>query len=146
MVRDASTLADMLEPISIPYDATMVDHVFGLQRRHQRLSLKHVANLLYERIRIHTRHLEDIARRDMQIQESLFGAQLNRNLDNGKNAIKLTGMLHQLDQQRRQEELAFWKDTAELRNILFENAQEYQALRHRTTLLDSLEPRGNEYD
>ena len=146
MVRDASTLAELLEPISLPYDTTMAEQVFGHQAKQQKISLKHVANLLYERIRIHTRHLDDIAHRDMQTQEALFGAQLHRNLDNGKKALTITGMLHQLDQARRQEELAFWKDTAELRNILLENAQEYHSLRHRTTLLESLEPRGGKHD
>ena len=144
MVRDAGTLVELLRPVTLPYDSSMAEQVFGHQAQQRKLSLKHATNNLYERIRIHERHMDDISRRHEQTLDDLCIAKLHP-LDSGKEVFTLTGMLHQLDQARRQEELAFWKDTAELRNIVFENAQEFGSLRHRTGLLESLEPRGNEY-
>jgi len=138
--KDAATLAEMLAPVSLPGEyQSIAEQVFGSQARQQRLSMKHLANLLEERVRLHQRHLKDIAHRDIHIQERLFGAQLHWKLDNGRRATNLEKILVELDKDKRQEELAFWKDTAELRTKMFELAGEYGALQHRLSLLEDVE-------
>ena len=53
--------------------------------------------------------------------------------------MNLEKLLVQLEHEKRQEELAFWKDTAEVRKDLFAQAFEYTATRRRSQLLGSLE-------
>jgi len=138
--KDAATLAEMLNPVYLPGEyQSIAEQVFGSQARQQRLSMKHLASLLEERVRLHQRHLKDIAHRDMHIQERLFGAQLHWKLDGGRRATNLEKILVELDKDKRQEELAFWKDTAELRTKMFELAGEYGALQHRLSLLEDME-------
>jgi len=138
--KDAVTLAEMLAPVCVPDEyQSIAEQVFGSQARQQRLSMRHLASLLEERVRLHQRHLKDIARRDMHIQERLFGAQLHWKLDGGRRATNLEKILVELDKDKRQEELAFWKDTAELRTKMFELAGEYGALQHRLSLLEDVE-------
>jgi len=47
--------------------------------------------------------------------------------------------LLQLEQSRRDEELAFWKDTVELREKLFENSVDYRAAKHRESIFSDVE-------
>lgn len=140
--RDAMTLARFLSPVPLPPEASVAAVVFGAQARRLTLSLEHAANLLYERTLLHERLLADIGHRHLQVHDQLYGARLQGKLDDFRRADRLEGMLLQLDEQRRKEELAFWKDTAEVREALFEQAGEYGALRHRTALLEGLEPGG----
>jgi hypothetical protein len=138
--KDTATLAEMLTPVSLPGEyQSLAEQVFGSQARQQRLSMRHLANLLEERVKLHQRHLKDIAHRDMHIQERLFGAQLHWKLDGGRRATNLEKILVELDKDKRQEELALWKDTAELRTKMFELAGEYGALQHRLSLLEDVE-------
>ena len=51
----------------------------------------------------------------------------------------LQSQLLQLEQQRREEELAFWKDTVELRKELFESATDYRNTRHRYSIFSQVE-------
>ncbi len=136
---DADTLAKLLQPVDIPPYASVAEQVFGPQARQARLSLEHIHNLLKERSRLHKRHLDDIEWRHRQVQGHLSGASLHGKLDNHKREDVLHGTLIKLDAERRKEELAFWKDSADLRENLFETAKEYGATRHRTTLLGGAE-------
>jgi hypothetical protein len=136
MQQDALTLVQMLRPMRIAEDAGLAEQVFGNQTRQQRLSLEHVGNLVNERTKIHKRLLNDIEHRHMEIQGQLFGAQLHAKLDNHGRELKLERLLLQLDEQRRREELEFWRDTAKLRDQIFDTAKEYQARRHRISLLE----------
>ena len=146
MRKDFSTLAEMLSPVYLPGEyATLAEQVFGNQARQQRLSLKHLANVLSERVKLHKRHLEDIAHRDMQVQVLLSGERLHPQRAYGRRATSLEGTLVQLDKERRQEELNFWKDTAELRTRMFELAGEYGTLQHRVGLMEEVELGGEEY-
>lgn len=140
MRNDAETLARLLAPIHIPDDDNMAYRVFGSQTKQQKLSLEHSLNLLRERSALHERHIDDIERRHQKMQERLFGARLHGRADAYRRADRFEQTITQLDEQRRKEELAFWKDTAEIRDKLFEAGKEYQALLHRTSLLSGLEP------
>lgn len=145
LVRDADTLAALLTPVSLQADTSIAARLFGGQGRQIRFSLEHSANLIYERGQLHKRHIADINHRHMHMQERLFGAQLHGRLDGYKNAARFEQVLAQLEEQKRREELQFWKDTMEIRDKMFEQSGEYHALRHRMDLFKDLEPVGAPY-
>ena len=124
---------------TFPTSSTVADQVFGNQKHQGYLDLKHSANLFYERCRLHKQHIEEIDRRHVDIQEKKFGVEINHGPDRAKRLSNLEGQLLQLEQQRRDEELAFWKDTVELRQRLFEGAAVYKDARHRFSLFSDVE-------
>ena len=79
--------------------------------------------------------MADIRHRHGKCQEDLFLAKLNAQADGGRHLASLEKLLVQLESDKRREELAYWKDTAELRNTLFENAKEYATARDRAAIL-----------
>lgn len=143
--RDAETLAMFLRPVDVPLYSSVAQQVFGARTRESGISMEHLLNLFYERARIHERHMNDIERRHHGLQEQLFGAQLHSSLDNHKRELTVQSSLMQLDSERRKEELAFWKDSSDIRESLFDAAKEYQASRHRASFLEGLES-GGMYD
>ena len=120
-------------------EGTLAEQVFSQQLHRGKLTLKVLANLLNERVRMHIRHLREIGHRDMDCQEALFGAKLQAALDGGRRQGNIEKIIIQLEQNKRQEELIFWKDTAELREKLFEAAAGHSDTRHRASLLAGLE-------
>ncbi len=145
MTRDAQTLGKLLQPVTFNDYSTLADQIFGSQLRQQHAGLEHVLNLLSERSRLHKHFLQDIDSRHIQQQERLFGARLHGRLDGYRRATRIEQTLIQLEEQRRQEELRFWADSAELRDRVFELAKEYGALKTRTTLLANAESQGDGY-
>jgi len=121
---------------------TLPDRVFGRQIRHTRLSARRLARLLQERCALHYRHLAEINHRFMRCQEYLFLARLQGQADS-RHLSNLERLLVQLESDKRKEELAFWKDSTDLRNALFEEAQEYATARDRASIL---QPFGGTYD
>ena len=116
------------------------ERVFGSELKRHTLELKHGANLFYERCRFHKNHLEEIDYRHAKVQEKIFWLEENVNHpDRLRRMTNLQGQLLQLEQQRREEELSFWKDTVELRKDLFESASEYRNTRHRHNLFSEVE-------
>jgi plasmid replication initiation protein len=122
-----------------PQAATVAEQVFGSQARQQRISLKHLANILYERALLHRGHLKDIDHRLMEFQERLSIVKMHFPVDGGKTQQNLEKILLDLETQRHDEELGFWKDSTEVRQQLFENAATYSATRHRKDLLCGVE-------
>jgi hypothetical protein len=138
MKPDAELLQETLAPI-ITQTASMSEQVFGNEMKHQYFGLKHLANLFYERCRIHNQHIKDIDHSHIQVQERKFGAEINRTPENAKRLTTLEGQLLQLESARREEELAFWKDTADLREKMFETAGLYRDVKHRYSIFSGLE-------
>jgi len=136
---DADLLQKALSPLEKSAAYSIADQVFGSQKQLEYLSLKHLANLFYERCKLHKQHIKDIDHRHIQIQEKKFGVEINNFPDRGKRLSNLESQLLQLEQQRRDEELAFWKDTAELREKLFEKAAIYRAAKHRYSVFSDVE-------
>jgi hypothetical protein len=137
--QDAGTLSRMVSQRVGGADDSVVQQLFGGQAGRLKFSLEHAVNLLNERRHLHKRLIGDINHRHMQIQERLFGARLHGRLDGYKNALRLEQTLLQLDEQRRREELQFWKDTVDIREGLFESAGDYHALRMRMSLFEGLD-------
>ena len=140
---DADLLQRALAPRDTYKTADISQRVFGNELKQQQISLKHTANLFYERCRLHQSHMEEIDDRHVKAQERLFGVEINRFPDRNKQLRTLEGQLLQLEQQRREEELAFWKDTVELRQILLDRAADYRGTQDRYTLFAEAE---GEYD
>jgi len=136
---DAQLLQKVLIPIVEYSTGKLSEQVFGDQLKQQHVNLEHMANLFYERCKLHKRHIDDINDRHIKVQGRLFGVEINNFPDRSKQLNTLEGQLMQLEQQRREEELAFWKDTVELREKLFENAGEYKAARHRYQIFSDVE-------
>ena len=117
----------------------MAQQVFGQDLKQQQIHLQHTANLFYERCQLHKQHIQDIDDRHLKVQERLFGVEINNFPDRNKQLRTLEGQLMQLEQQRREEELAFWKDTVELRKELFESATDYRDTSQRHAIFSRVE-------
>ena len=134
---------DLLEKALSPFDDDKIDNlseqVFGHELKQQYVNLKHSANLLYERSKLHNQHIHDIKSSHVKIQEKLFITTINNFPDGAKRISNLESQLLQLEQQTREEELAFWKDTVELRQGLFETAADYRGTKHRYSIFADVE-------
>ena len=135
---DADLLQKALSPVKRSA-YTIADQVFGNQKQQEYTSLRHSTNLLHERAELHEQHIHDIDHRHLQIQEKLFGVNINNFPDRARRQSNLEGQLLQLEGQRRDEELAFWKDTVELRQGLFESAAAYKDAKHRYWVFSDVE-------
>ena len=136
---DVVLLQEALASYSGPQASTVAEQVFGNQARQQRISLRHFANILYERALLHRSHVKDIDRRLMEFQEKLSIIKMHFPLDGGRTQQTLEKLIIDLETQRHDEELGFWKDSTEVRQQLFENAATYSATRHRQGVLCGVE-------
>jgi hypothetical protein len=109
---DAKLLQKVLSPLEKSLSYNVADQVFGNQKNLEYLSLKHLANLFHERCQLHKQHIQEIDHSNMKTQEELFGVKINNIPENSRRLSNLEGQLLQLEQQRRDEELAFWKDSS----------------------------------
>ena len=136
---DAGLLDKALTPLKKTDTYSIADQVFGNQKQSEYLGLKHQANLFYERCKLHKQHISEIDSSHIKVQESKFGVEINNFPDRAKRLSNLEGQLLQLESQRRDEELAFWKDTVELREKLFEGAATYKDASHRYSIFSDVE-------
>jgi hypothetical protein len=137
---DAELLQSALLPRNHLEGITLSEQVFGNELKSQRLDLKHGANLFQERCRLNKNHLGEIDYRHAKVQEKVFWLEENPNFpDHLRRLTNLQSQLLQLEQQRREEELAFWKDTVELRQQLFATAADYRNTRHRYSIFTRVE-------
>jgi hypothetical protein len=118
---------------------SVAEQVFGDQKQQGYTGLKHLIHLMHERAGLHQQHVRDIDHRHIEVQEKLFGVNINHTPDRAKRQSVLEGQLLQLEQQRREEELAFWKDTVDVREKLFETAEAYKAAKHRYSVFARVE-------
>jgi hypothetical protein len=63
-------------------------------------------------------------------------------LDGGRPQQHLEKLILELEKQRHDEETSFWKDSAEIRQQLFENAAIYGAAKRRQDMLCGVEGNG----
>lgn len=136
---DAALLKEALSPSAGPSDTTLAEQVFGGQARQQKIGLGHLANVLYERAVLHKKHLRDIDHRLTQCLDRLSVLKMHFPLDGGRSQQQLEKLVIELERQRHDEEIAFWKDSADIRQQLFENAATYGAARRRKDMLYDVE-------
>jgi hypothetical protein len=140
--RDAALLKEALSPSAVPREATLAEQVFGSQARQQKIGLGHLANVLYERALLHQRHLRDIDWRLVDCQDRLSVLKMHFPLDGGRPQQHLEKLIIELEKERHDEEIGFWKDSAEIRQQLFENAATYGAAKRRQDMLYGVEVHG----
>jgi len=140
--RDAALLKEALSPSAVPLDVTLAEQVFGSQARQQKINLGHLANVLYERAVLHRKHLRDIDWRLVDCQDRLSVLKMHFPLDGGRPQQHLEKLILELEKQRHDEEIGFWKDSAEIRQQLFENAATYGAAKRREDMLYGVEVNG----
>jgi hypothetical protein len=136
---DAALLRQTLTMYAKPEAQSVAEEIFGSQARQQQISLKHLANILYERALLHKNHVKDIDHRLMQSQEKLSILKMHFPVDGGRTQQNLERLLLDLEKQRRDEELNFWKDSTEIRQKLFDGAIAYSATKHRQNMLYGVE-------
>jgi hypothetical protein len=136
---DVDLMQDAFKDRADPGDTSIAEQVFGAELDKHTVTLKHAANLLAERSALHQRHLKEIDRRHIEAQEKLFGAQINHTPENAKRVLSLEGMLAQFDKERRDEEVAFWKDTVDLRQQLLESGWNYRDAHQRSVVFSDVE-------
>jgi hypothetical protein len=136
---DAELLKQTMSPLEKNVSYSIAEQVFGSQKQLEYFNLKHLVNLFYERCQIHKQHIREIDHSNGEIHSKKFCAEINRNPENVKRLSNLEGQLLQLDQQRRDEELTFWKDTSEIREKLFEKAGLYRAAKQRYSVFANVE-------
>jgi hypothetical protein len=139
---DAALLREALSPATVPRDGTLAEQVFGSQARQQRIGLGHLANVLYERAGLHQRHLRDIDWRLTDCQDRLSVLKMHFPMDGGRPQQHLEKLIIELEKERHDEETSFWKDSAEIRQQLFENAATYGAAKRRQDMLYGVEVNG----
>jgi hypothetical protein len=137
--RDAALLKEALSPCPSQRDRTLAEQVFGGQAKQQKISLGHLANILYERALLHRNRLRDIDWRLTECQDRLSVLKMNFPMDGGKTQQHLEKLIIELEKQRHDEEASFWKDSAEVRQQLFENATTYGAAKRRQSMLYGVE-------
>ncbi len=137
--RDAALLKEALSTGAGPCDATLAEQVFGGQARQQKIGLGHLANVLYERALLHKKHLRDIDWRLNDCLDRLSVLKMQFPLGGGRPQQQLEKVVIELERQRHEEEIAFWKDSADIRQQLFENAATYGAAKRRKDMLYGVE-------
>ena len=134
LTREKPFLDEMLENPDYA-QLSLTDRVFGRQIKHGGLSTRRLAQLLYERCTLHYSHMGEINHRHMKCQEDLFLAKLHQQDDNGRHLSNLERLLVQLESDKRREENQFWQDTLDLRQTMFDKAQDYATAKDRAAIL-----------
>jgi hypothetical protein len=137
--RDAALLKEALSMDSGGRDAPLAEQVFGSQARQQKIGLGHLANVLHERAALHQRHLRDIDWRLDECKDRLSVLKMQFPLEGGRPQQHLEKLILELERQWHEEEISFWKDTAEIRQQLFDSAAIYSATRRRKDMLWGVE-------
>jgi DNA primase len=118
---------------------SLADQVFGREAQQEKLHVAHEAGLIAHRYQLHKQHLRDINHTIMRLQERLSIERMFFPGPGQKQQVDLEKLLANLEAQKRDEDIAFWKDTLKLRQEIFSGAREYQAARHRASVLKGLE-------
>ena len=136
--RESDLLRRVLSAESDMSSTNIADKIFGTQLRKNYVNLQHSLNLLRERTHLHEQHLKEIEDRHQKVQERLFGTEINHFPDRDRQIRNWESQLSQLEQQKREEEVSFWKDTVDLRKELFQAAGDYNSTHHRYRTLTGL--------
>ena len=118
---------------------TLAEQVFGNQTRQQKLQVMHEASLISARYELHHRILNDLNHRLSGLQERISIVKMLDPWGQSKQQIDLEKLLINLESQKNDEHLAFWKDTLKVRQEMFTGVREYQSARQRATIFKDLE-------
>jgi hypothetical protein len=112
-----------------------IQKVFYQQAYQHKLTLDQLSTLVDQRQELHDKHLREIQHRHLHFQESLSIVQMNKFPDWAKQATNLERVLLGLEENKRNEEIALWKDTLELHGKAIEETRLYKAILGRANFL-----------
>jgi len=112
-----------------------IQQVFYNQAEQHRLTLDHFQDLVTQRVELHDKHIREIRHRHMEVQEALSITRMHKSQDPAKREANLERELLSLEENKRNEELALWKDTLELRTKAIEETRLYKAILGRARFL-----------
>lgn len=128
------------EPLSPDLSAASLhDQIFGHQLQSEKYTLSHLDQTVEERKKLHRQHIKDLNHRLCQLQEDLGAFRLQRYSPMSREELKLKSEIHQLEKQKRKEELDYWKDVAEINKENLETALQYEASKRRAGLFQGME-------
>jgi len=113
----------------------LAERVFGNQLARDRLTASHVGHLLQERSLLYHNHMKDIRRRINQVGNRISSLSRPYTIRTPQQVAGFERLRLQLESDERKEQLAFWKDTAELRDKLLDTSINYRATLDRASLL-----------
>jgi hypothetical protein len=119
--------------------SSLSDIIFGNDMRQQQMGVKELNDLRYERLQLHKKHMGDLWHRHIQIQSAMYAVFIAKQPDRTKRLSSLETQLLQTENAQREEELAFWKDTSDLRQKLIEMVSLYNSSRQRYSLFSGVE-------
>ena len=108
--------------ISQPYApfGDPIHQVFLNQAYQHKVVMEQIDRQIDQRLRIHQNHIEDIRHRHMQMQEALSITRIINLPDRTRRESNLERALLDLEKNKRDEDLALWKDTLDLQTKLIE--------------------------
>ncbi len=115
--------------------SSLADRVFGRQLQQGSFELRLSAATASRRAEVHEAQMEEMDELHNEVFNQLNFARRPYRLTTPQQIGQLQRMMHQLESDRRREELAYWKDMAEIRQQSLEQAFEYRATRDRYGLL-----------
>lgn len=136
---DDALLKEALSAYTGPREATLAERVFGSQARQQRIGLSHLANILYERALLHNKRVRDIDHRLTEFLDRLSVLKMHFPLGEGRSQQQLEKLIIELERQRDEEQISFWKDSVDVRQQLFESAIAYGSATRRKDMLYRVE-------
>ena len=120
------------------FASRLSERVFGTQLKRTGAVVQNLDQLLNDRSQILDRNLREINQRRNEIANRLSIARRPNSIRTPQEVARIEKMLFDLESQRRDEYLNFWKDLARTRGDLLEAAGGYQAAKNRASLFGGI--------
>lgn len=118
---------------------SLADRVFGQQLRRGSATTESLQTLLDKRSELFKHMMHDLYDRRNELTNRLHLARRPYSIRAPQEVARLDKMLLDMESEIRSEELAFWKDTAEVQGNLLEAYFEHAAVKQRASLFDGPE-------
>lgn len=118
---------------------SLADRVFGQQLRHGSATTESLRASLDKRSELFKHMMHDLYDRRNELTNRLHLARRPYSIRAPQEMARLDKMLLDMESEIRSEELAFWKDTAEVQANLLEAYFEHAAVKQRASLFDGPE-------
>lgn len=117
-----------------PAGYSLVQKVFGQQLEQSKVRISHLGHLLQERAVIYNTHMYDLNQQGNDLKNLLTIARRPYGFHTLQQIASLEKVALSSESEERRERLAFWKDTAEIRDRMLDSAIEYRSTRGRANL------------
>ena len=107
-------------------EGSLAQKVFGQQVDEQKASGRHLSGLLEERWRLYRDHIGELRDEISRTKNRLYIASRPYVIDHPMRQANLEKFLLKLESDARKEEIDFWKDSIDLRDKMWDVANEYR--------------------